>query len=144
MLKPNRSRSGFSLLEIMLVVTIIGILLASAIKFMGPQLGIAKEARVEADLSMFKSTLLTYEGRNGFLPSSEQGLKALVARPESEPRPTQWRQMMEQLPSDPWGSEYVYVQPGTHNTSSYDLFSKGPDRKPNTPDDIGNWKKETK
>jgi general secretion pathway protein G len=76
---------------------------------------------------------------NGFLPTTEQGLKALVTRADSEPRPTQWRQLMTQVPLDPWQNEYGYTQPGVHNPDSFDLFSKGQDRKENTPDDAGNW-----
>jgi general secretion pathway protein G len=76
---------------------------------------------------------------NGFLPTTEQGLQALVTRPATDPKPTQWHQMLEQVPLDPWQTPYVYENPGKHNPNSFDLYSAGPDRKPGTDDDIGNW-----
>jgi general secretion pathway protein G len=139
MRKRHFSQSGFTLLEIMLVVGIISLLLSAGIYYMTGQMDYAREIRIKGDLSSISTQIRLYQTMNGFLPSSEQGLKALVTRPDSEPRPTQWRQLMTQVPMDPWQSEYVYVQPGTHNTSSFDLFSKGQDRKENTPDDLGNW-----
>jgi general secretion pathway protein G len=80
-----------------------------------------------------------YDAMNGFLPSSDQGLQVLVTRPDSDPKPTQWRSLMDKLPVDPWQQPYVYQNPGTHNPNSFDLYSMGPDRKPGTDDDIGNW-----
>jgi len=135
------SHSGFTLLEMMLVVAIIALLLAAAVKFMGPQLGVAQDVRVRADLDSLTSSLRLYQSMNGFLPTTEQGLQALVTRPDSDPKPTQWRQLMEKLPVDPWQMPYVYENPGKHNPNSYDLYSCGADRKPGTDDDTGNWDK---
>lgn len=125
----------------MLVVTIIILLLGTAVKFLLPNLVIGQETRVQADLSAMKTALTTYQGLNGFLPSTDQGLQALVTSPQSEPKPATWRKLMDEVPKDAWGQEYVYVQPGRHNPDSYDLYSKGPDRSADTADDIGNWKK---
>ena len=136
-----RGEKAFTLLEIMLVVMIIALLAASAIYLMGGNLGYAQEVRVRNDIQSISTQLKLYQAMNGFLPTSEQGLHALVTRPDSEPKPTQWRQLMERLPVDPWQSEYVYVAPGTHNPNGFDISSKGPDRKPDTADDIGNWEK---
>ncbi len=132
-------RAGFTLLEIMLVVAIIVLLLGSAIYMLKPQLGTAKGARAEADISAVGIALMSYESASGFLPTSEQGLKALVERPNSDPKPRRWSKGMDGVPVDPWGNPYNYKQPGTHNTTGYDLFSSGPDRTAGTADDIGNW-----
>ena len=134
-------RAAFTLLEIMLVVIIIALLLGAAIYSMGPQLFVAQNVRVQADLSSITTALRTYQGLNGFLPSTQQGLQALVTRPDSEPKPRQWQLMMDKLPRDPWGKDYLYVQPGVHNPTSFDVFSAGSDGKPNTDDDVGNWEK---
>lgn len=139
----NRSqsrRSAFTLLEIMLVVLIIGLLIGMALRFTGGKLDEARRVKVAGDLQQIKTNLLMYQAQNGFYPSSAQGLKALVQKPESEPRPRNWRQLDSEVPRDPWDLEYVYVQPGKHNPKDYDIFSAGPDRNPDTEEDnLGNW-----
>jgi general secretion pathway protein G len=139
-LSPNR-KHGFTLLEIMLVVTIIALLLAAAIYGLQGNLGFAQDVRVKADIKAMTVALNTYYGTNGFYPTTEQGLQALVTQPDSEPKPRQWRQFFQKIPMDPWGNQYIYVYPGKHNPDSYDLYSAGKDRKPDTADDIGNWEK---
>jgi general secretion pathway protein G len=113
-------QSAFTLLEIMLVVAIIGVLLAAAIYKMSPTLGIAKETRTKADIQGIRTMLLSYNGSHGSYPDS---LSALVPR------------LMEELPKDAYGSFYVYRYPGRTNAATYDLFSAGPDRIPDTGDD---------
>ena len=142
-LKTHKTR-GFTLLEIMLVVMIIALLAGSAIYLMGGNLGIAQDVRVKADLQSVDMQLKLYQAQNGFLPTTEQGLQALVERPDSDPKPTQWRQLLPKIPLDPWQNPYNYENPGKHNQNSYDLYSSGPDRKPGTDDDIGNWDTTTK
>jgi general secretion pathway protein G len=134
-MKMKRKQRGFTLLEIMLVVTIIAVLLGAAIYKMAPTVDVAKKTRTQADIQMLKTMLLAYSGRNGFYPTTEQGIKALASRPESEPVPAQWIQLIESSPKDAWGMEYIYRCPGTKNPNSYDLFSAGPDRIPDTADD---------
>ena len=136
-----RSNSGFTLLEIMLVVLIIGLLIGMAIKFTGGHMGTAQTVRVKGDIEQLRTDLLVYQMQNGFLPTTEQGLGALTTKPDSEPKPRNWAQQLEQPLRDPWDQEYFYVQPGVHNPKSFDIFSAGPDRKPNNDDDIGNWEK---
>jgi general secretion pathway protein G len=131
----KKQQSAFTLLEIMLVVAIIGVLLAAAIYKMAPALDVAKGTRTRADLQMIRTMLLSYNGSNGFYPTTEQGLMALVNRPGSEPAPTSWRRLMEEVPKDAWGSYYIYRNPGRKNSGGYDLFSAGPDRIPDTADD---------
>lgn len=133
-LKRNKRR-GFTLLEIMIVVTIIALLLGAAIYKMAPSVDVAKATRVSADIGSLRTALLGYSGMNGFYPTTEQGLQALVSKPSSEPVPARWNQFMESVPTDPWGSGYIYRCPGQKNPSGYDLYSAGPDRIPDTPDD---------
>lgn len=132
-------KNGFTLLEMMLVVMIIAMLLAAAIHFMGGNLGYAQEVRVKADLDSISTQLKIYQATNGFLPTTEQGLQALVTRPDTDPKPSDWRALMDHMPEDPWHQPYVYENPGTHNPGSFDLYSTGPDMKKGTADDIGNW-----
>ena len=131
----QRHRSGFTLLEIMLVVTIIALLLGAAIYKMAPSVDVAKKTRVQADIQMLRTMLLAYSGRNGFYPSTDQGVKAMAQRPETEPIPAQWTQLIESPPKDPWGMDYIYRCPGIKNPSGYDLYSAGPDRVADTQDD---------
>lgn len=139
--KRRHSRQGFTLLEIMLVVAIIGLLLGAATYYFAGNMGTARDTRVQADIQTLSTSLKLYNATNGFYPTTEQGLKALVTKPDSDPQPTQWHQYIDKLPLDPWQSPYIYVQPGKHNPDSFDISSAGPDRQPNTADDIGNWDK---
>ena len=132
----RKNQSGFTLLEIMLVVTIIALLLGAAIYKLGGTVEFAKATRVAADVQGINTQLKLYESMNGFMPTTEQGLKALVQQPSSEPRPTRWYQLYKDLPKDPWNNDYVYLNPGRKNPSGYDLYSAGQDRKPDTADDI--------
>ncbi|MCE9609333.1 MAG: type II secretion system major pseudopilin GspG [Chthoniobacter sp.] len=137
MKKSHRQSSGFTLLEIMLVVCIIGLLIGMGVKMMGSKIDDAKIVAARGGVEGFKTKLLMYQNYCGVLPSTEQGLKALVTKPEGA---RNWRPQAEAGELvDPWNKEYLYVQPGTHNTKSYDVFSSGPDMQPNTSDDIGNW-----
>jgi general secretion pathway protein G len=140
-MKPRTSsrRRAFTLLEIMLVVAIISLLLGAGFMMIGNKFQIGQDARLQADFSTFESNLKTYEMMNGFLPTTEQGLQALVTQPTTDPKPTRWYQMMERLPKDPWQRDYVYVYPGKHNPQSYDIYSKGKDGIADTEDDRGNW-----
>src|SRR5262249_10214489 len=116
-------QNAFTLLEIMLVVAIIGVLLAAAIYKMAPALDVAKGTKTKGDIQALRTMLLSYNGTNGYYPSTDQGLNALVPK------------LMEDVPKDAWGSLYIYRCPGRANPTSYDLFSAGPDRIPDTADD---------
>lgn len=140
-MKLNKNnRHGFTLLEIMLVVAIISLLLGSAIYAFKDQFGSAKIAKARGDIQTLKIALTSYQARNGFLPSTEQGLKALQYRPETSPRPKQWAKAFENdsALTDPWGNDYQYAQPGVRNPDGYDISSMGPDGKAGTEDDISN------
>jgi general secretion pathway protein G len=128
-------QQGFTLLEIMIVVTIIAILMGTAMYKLVGNVEYAKRQAVGADIQAIGTQLKLYESMNGFLPSSEQGLRALVNQPETDPKPSRWYQLFKEVPKDPWHTDYIYLNPGRKNPNGYDLYSAGPDRKPDTADD---------
>ncbi|MFZ1218433.1 MAG: type II secretion system major pseudopilin GspG [Chthoniobacterales bacterium] len=134
-MRINNRQSAFTLLEIMLVISIIVILLGVAINKLGNTTGMAKGVAVKADIQAIGTQLKLYESMNGYAPSTEQGLQALVTQPSSEPRPQRWYQLFKEVPKDPWGNNYIYLSPGRRNPTSYDLYSAGPDRRADTADD---------
>ena len=134
-MRIKRKQRGFTLLEIMLVVSIIVIILGVAISKLGNTTAIAKTMRVQADVQAIKTQLQLYESMNGFMPTTDQGLQALVIQPDTDPRPTRWYQLYKEVPKDPWQNNYIYICPGIKNPNGYDLYSAGPDRRPDTPDD---------
>src|SRR5215472_752737 len=134
-MRTKIKQQGFTLLEIMLVVSIIVIILGVAISKLGNTTAIAKSMRVQADIQAIKTQLQLYESMNGFFPTTEQGLQALVTQPQNDPKPTRWYQLFKELPKDPWGSDYIYRNPGLKNPGGYDLYSAGPDRQADTSDD---------
>ena len=140
-MKPlrNARNAAFTLLEIMLVVMIIALLAGSAIYLMGDNVDVAKRIKVDSDIKAVSTQLMIYQNLNGFLPTPQQGLGALVEKPTSEPIPRRWQRLMSDLPVDPWGAVYVLETPPRRSKEKYDLFSKGEDGQPNTADDIGNW-----
>jgi len=132
-----RKKAGFTLLEIMLVVCIIGILLAFGVSKMGGSLDEAKKVAARAGINRLTTSLTMYEIACKSVPTTEQGLNALVTKPEGV---RNWSQKAEPGDlEDPWGKQYIYVCPGIHNPKSFDIYSCGPDKLPNTADDIGNW-----
>src|SRR5437762_10514314 len=134
-MRTTRKQQGFTLLEIMLVVSIIVIILGVAISKLGNTTGIAKSMRVQADVQAIKTQLQLYESMNGFYPTTEQGLQALVTQPQNDPRPTRWYQLLKELPKDPCGSDYIYRNPGLKNTGAYDLYFAEANRHADTADD---------
>ena len=126
--------TGFTLLEIMHVVMIISILASSAIYMMKNNIVIAQDGRVDTDIHTITIQLNTYDAKVGHLPTTEEGLKALLNPPKGRLPP-----LMDKMPMDPYGREYYYAQPGTHNPRSFDLFSAGHDGIVGSEDDRGNW-----
>jgi general secretion pathway protein G len=131
----RKNQRAFTLLEIMIVVSIIAVLLSLAIYKLKGNLEASKGVAVESDIQSIRTQLKVYESFNGFLPTTEQGLQALVTRPSSEPQPSRWTQLFDSVPKDPWHSDYIYLNPGRKNPTGYDLYSAGPDRIPDTGDD---------
>lgn len=130
----NRN-AGYTLFEIMLVLGIIAVLVGSAIYMLVGNIDVAKEQRVDSDIEAISMQLRTYEMLNYRMPTTEQGLKALVEKPSTEPRPRRWKQLMKSVPLDPWGNEYVYRNPGK-NGQAFDIYSLGADGK-ESDDDAG-------
>jgi general secretion pathway protein G len=131
------SAAAFTLMEIMLVVTIIALLAGLAIFKMGGVIGVGETAAARADLQSFRTALIAYRATAGSFPSTAQGLQALVRRPEGEPKPLMWRKVFDgDIKQDPWHHDFVYKCPGEKNTTSYDLYSVGEDGRPGTEDDI--------
>lgn len=123
----------------MIVVGIIAILVGLGANYVRGSLEYAQQVKVKADVATLSTQLKTYQMQNQFLPSSDQGLQALVVQPQGDPQPQHWIQFMDKLPLDPWGHAYQYRNPGIFNTNSFDVYSLGPDGLDNTADDIGNW-----
>ena len=138
---------GFSLIELMVVVIILGILAM----YIGPKLmgrtEQAKETQARVQIESLETALKLYKLDNGFYPSTEQGLQALIEKPETAPVPKKWRTggylEKNKVPSDPWLNEFIYLSPGAHG--DFDLISYGADGVPGGEEenrDINNWEVE--
>ena len=125
-----RSRaSGYTLMEIMLVVAIIAVIAGGVIVKMTGALDVAKIQRTEQDINNIYSALKLYEARNYQMPDQGQGLEALVTPPSTGTKPSNWLKLMDSVPTDPWNTPYQYRNPGKRDPSGIDVFSFGPDRK---------------
>jgi general secretion pathway protein G len=133
-------RHAFTLIEIVIVLTIISILAAGSIYMLKGNVDVAKETRVDGDLQNIMTQIQLYEARNMRPPTTDQGLMALVERPTTEPLPEKWTALMEEVPKDPWGQEYKYRYPAQKSKKSYDVWSIGKDGVDGSEDDVGNWK----
>jgi len=136
----KRRPAGFTLVEIMVVVVILGIL---AVLIVPRVLGRSDEARQAAakhDIATIMQSLKLYRLDNGRYPTNDQGLQALVSKPSSAPMPSNWKPYLDKLPKDPWGNTYQYLSPGVHG--EVDVFSLGADAQPGGTGadlDIGSW-----
>ncbi len=136
----RRKPAGFSLIEIVIAMTIVAILGATVMKLMSGNIDVAKEQAVQADIDGMSTQLMVYESRAGRMPTTEQGLKALWEKPTSEPVPERWIALMEEEKKDPWGQPYHYAYPATKSKKPFDIWSVGKDGMDGTADDIGNFK----
>lgn len=133
----RRREAGYTLFEIMLVLGIIAVLVGSAIYMLGGAVGVAENQRAASDIKTLSTALGMYKVQTGSLPTTEQGLEALVRRPSGPGAPKRWREVLDEVPLDPWGKPYMYRKPGKKNPRSYDLYSLGEDGV-ESEDDIGN------
>jgi general secretion pathway protein G len=135
----HRSR-GFTLIEVMVVIVILGVLAALVVPRIMSRPDEARVVAARQDIASLMQALKLYKLDNRRYPSTEQGLGALVARPTAAPAPANWRPYVERLASDPWGQSYQYLAPGVHG--EVDVFSYGADGRPGGEGfdaDIGSW-----
>lgn len=133
---------GFTLIEIMVVVVILGILASVIVPRIMSRPDEAKMVKTKHDILTIETALDLYRLDNGYYPSSDQGLEALTIEPSTEPRPRNWKSggYLKSVPLDPWGAPYRYQNPG--DMSEIDIFSYGSDNKPGgegIDTDVGNW-----
>lgn len=135
----SRRKGGFTLIEMLLVIAIIGLLAGVTIMNLDKIFGGSSEdiARLWVNETI-KTPLTAYRVHVGRYPSSEEGLDALIHKPEKAGN--RWKgPYVEKLPADPWGRPYQYRYPGIKNKESYDVWSMGPSGRDGADDNIGNW-----
>jgi len=142
---PARSRLGFTLIEILVVIIVIGLLAG----LVGPRIlgrvSEAKTATARTQIELLGLGLDNYRLDNGSYPTTEQGLAALEERPSRDPVPANWRgpYLKKAIPADPWGKPYGYASPGEHSPTGYDLWTYGRDGQPGGEEDdadVVSWK----
>lgn len=133
---------GFTLIEVMVVVVILGILAAIVVPKVMDRPDAARITKAKQDIRALESALNLYRLDNYNYPSTDQGLEALVSKPSGSPEPRNWKNggYLDRLPRDPWGQEYQFLSPGSHGV--VDIYSLGADGRPGgegVNGDIGNW-----
>jgi general secretion pathway protein G len=138
--RNRRSHRAFTLVELLLVLSILALLAGLVL----PKLvGTGEKAKVKtaiAQIGAFKTALEMFEVDNGKFPPGKNGLNDLVVKPRYAS--ADWHQYLDKIPLDPWNNPYIYECPGRHNPNGYDLSSAGPDGQPGNDDDIANWDKQ--
>ena len=136
--QSNSRTAGFTLIEVMVVVVILGILAAVLVPKVMDRPDEARKVKASQDIRALEAALNLYKLDNYDYPTTDQGLEALVNQPGGSPEPANWKEggYIDRLPADPWQQPYQYLSPGAHG--SIDIYSTGPDRQPSE-DDIGNW-----
>jgi general secretion pathway protein G len=128
----QKNQRGFTLIEIMVVVVILGILIAVVAPRLIDKPDEAKITRAGLDVKGIEEALAYFKLDNGFYPSTDQGLQALITKPETGRIPPKYSAngylKQKKVPVDPWGNEYVYLSPGAHD--AYDIISYGADGEP--------------
>ncbi|MDH3900189.1 MAG: type II secretion system major pseudopilin GspG [Gammaproteobacteria bacterium] len=130
-------QQGFTLIEVMVVVVILGILAAILVPKVMDRPDQARITKARQDIRALEAALNLYRLDNFVYPSTDQGLEALIEEPSS-PEPPSWKSggYLDRMPQDPWKQPYQYLSPGSHG--AIDIYSLGPDQQPSD-DDIGNW-----
>jgi len=131
-----KKTSGFTLIEVMVVVVILGILAAVVVPKIMSRPEQARIVKVKQDILAIQSALDLYKLDNGFYPSTDQGLQALISKPTVDPMPRNWKTdgYLHQIPMDPWGQQYQYI----NENDQLRIFSYGPKGKEGN-SEIGNW-----
>lgn len=141
------NNKGFSLIELMIVLMIIGLLTTLVIYNIGDEPDLAKIKITQAQITSFEKALERYKFDNGVYPSTEQGLEALVKKPAAGTIPKNWKQggYLDFIPKDPWNNKYIYICPGINRTLKFDIESYGADSLDGGEginSDIENWQKD--
>jgi general secretion pathway protein G len=136
--RKARKFSGFTLIEVMVVVVILSILAAIVVPKIMDRPEQARMTKARSDIRALEAALNLYRLDNMIYPTTDQGLEALVSKPSDSPEPRNWKEggYLDRLPTDPWGNAYMYLSPGTHG--NIDIYSAGQDMQ-SPDDDIGNW-----
>lgn len=137
-----KKTQGFTLVEIMIVVVILGILAAVVVPSLMDRPDVARVAAAKSDIAVISQQLKLYRLDNTVYPSTDQGLSALVVKPTTNPLPANWKAggYLSKLPIDPWGKPYQYLNPGRNG--EIDVYSLGADGQPGGEGanaDIGSW-----
>jgi general secretion pathway protein G len=137
MKNTRRKEQGFTLIEVMVVVVILGILAAILVPKVMDRPDQARKVKARQDIRALEAALNLYKLDNYVYPTTDQNLDALIAKPSS-PEPPNWKEggYLDRLPLDPWKQPYQFLSPGAHG--GIDIYSHGPDQQPSD-DDIGNW-----
>jgi general secretion pathway protein G len=130
---PRPEMVGLTLIEILVVVTILGIIASIVGVAVANQLEEAKVDAAKIQLSELAKNLDLYKVKFHRYPTTQEGLQAMVHPPEGK------KPIMESIPKDPWDADYIFVSPGTHNPGKFDIQSKGPDGVADSEDDVKNW-----
>lgn len=140
----TQRQRGFTLLEIMVVIVILGILASLVVPNLMGNKEQADRQKAVSDIVALENALDMYKLDNSRFPTTEQGLEALVTKPQSEPEPRNYKDdgYIRRLPQDPWGNAYQLMSPGEHG--KIDVFSMGLDGEAGSDDDIGNWNMDQK
>lgn len=138
-MQRNNRQQGFTLLEIMVVIVILGMLAAMVVPNIMGNKEKADQQKAVSDIVSLENMLDMYKLDNSKYPTTEQGLESLVTKPSASPEPRNYRDggYIKRLPQDPWGNDYLMMSPGEHG--KVDVFTAGPDGQAGTEDDIGNW-----
>jgi general secretion pathway protein G len=138
--KIDQKMHGFTLIEVMVVVVILGILAALVVPKIMSRPEQARIVKVKQDILAIQSALDLFKLDSGFYPTTDQGLQALVTKPSVEPIPYSWKSdgYLQQIPKDPWGQNYQYV----NDTEKLKIYSYGPKGKDSNTE-IGNWNMDT-
>lgn len=138
--ETSRALRGFTLIELMVALVIIGVLAALIVPNVLDRTDDARSTAARTDVNNLTQALKLYKLDNQRFPSTEQGLNALTTRPTAAPVPPNWRRYLDKLPTDPWGRPYQYLNPGLHG--EVDVLSLGADGQPGGEGkdaDIGSW-----
>lgn len=129
--RDTRSRAGFTLIEILVVILVLGVLAALVAPNVFQHVGSSRTTAAKSQLELVGAALDAYRLDNDGYPSSEQGLPALLTAPTGAPQPRNWRgpYLKKSVPADPWGNPYVYRSPGVDPKNDYELLSYGRDGK---------------